>query len=506
MKNAFLNNNGMSQYDKDIIDQALSFLKEDNKRFVKIVTAKKNVVAAESDIKIISDNKFYPVQYWLDTVTDPKHIEVLKELNYSSDSFLDWWDQKFGLFISSRPALAEVFNKSDWRLGSKSLREFGKELVEKTDTEPFYNTDQRDAVELMSFLLDKIYLSIAASPTSTSGETPEGTTTTETGDSSIPPVSSDLAPPVADVTTMEPVEEIDGFIKGKETLIKVCTEKMQSLKPSDKIIFYGSEKFDFTSWWTSLPKRYSGTEVIKILRTAVMLYAPPKDLEEGEEVPADRPLYVEAAEGKITNPGKKSDETETPTAPTTPAAPATEISASFLISKFIKIAQEPEKSFDEIFDGVLDDYLKSTFGEPPKKEDDGKDVVKEESEEAPKKKTNIFESLKQRLKRKPEENVAKATNTMLFYDFAFDSILQENPYYDPEKKDVIVNGKDFIKLINQLLNAILTFENNKKKQQVDSANNIAEQLQKTMDLTSAFYKGLGGSNLPTYTPRSRGKF
>jgi len=75
-----------------------------------------------------------------------------------------------------------------------------------------------------------------------------------------------------------------------------------------------------------------------------------------------------------------------------------------------------------------------------------------------------------------------------------------------KKKDVIVNGKDFIKLINQLLNAILTFENNKKKQQVDSANNIAEQLQKTMDLTSAFYKGLGGSNLPTYTPRSRGKF
>ena len=170
-----------------------------------------------------------------------------------------------------------------------------------------------------------------------------------------------------------------------------------------------------------------------------MLYAPPNDLEEGEEVPEDRPLYVEAAEGKITNPGKKSDETETPATPTTPpatpttpAAPATEISASFLISKFIKIAQEPEKSFDEIFDGVLDDYLKSTFGEPP--EDDGKDVVEEESEKAPKKKTNIFESLKERLQRKPEENVAKATNTMLFYDFAFDSILQENPYYDPEKK------------------------------------------------------------------------
>ena len=499
----------MSQYDQDIINQALGFLKENNKRFVKIVTAKKNVVAAESDIKIISDNKFYPVQYWLDTVTDTKQLEVLKELGYLSELYLTWWDTKFDLFINRRPEMSEIFNRSDVRLGGKSLREFGKELVEKTDIEPFYDVEQRDAVnQWMSVLLSKIYLSLAASPTSRSSETPDGTTTTETGDSLIPPVSSELAPPVADVTTMEPVEEVDGFIKGKETLITVCTQKMQSLKPSDKIIFYGSEKFDFTSWWTSLPKRYSGTEVIKILRTAVMLYAPPKDLEEGEEAPADRPLYVEAAEGKITNPGKKSDETETPTTPpatpTTPAAPATEISASFLISKFIKIAQEPKKSFDEIFDGVLDDYLKSTFGEPP--EDDGKDVVEEESEKAPKKKTNIFESLKERLQRKPEENVAKATNTMLFYDFAFDSILQENPYYDPEKKDVIVNGKDFIKLINQLLNAILTFENNKKKQQVDSANNIAEQLQKTMDLTSAFYKGLGGSNLPTYTPRSRGKF
>ena len=495
----------MSQYDQDIINQALGFLKEDNKRFVKIVTAKKNVVAAESDIKIISDNKFYPVQYWLDTVTDPKHIEVLKELNYSSDSFLDWWDQKFGLFISSRPALAEVFNKSDWRLGSKSLREFGKELVEKTDSEPFYNTDQRDAVELMSFLLDKIYLSIAASPTSRSSETPEGTTTTETGDSSIPPVSSDLAPPVADVTTMEPVEEVDGFIKGKETLIKVCTEKMQSLKPSDKIIFYGSEKFNFMAWWTSLPNRYKGTDIVKILGKPVQLYAESLDPEkQGAYVPA------EINKTKITNPDE-DPRLKSGTAPADPTTPATEISASFLISKFIKIAQEPEKSFDEIFDGVLDDYLKSSFGDPPKKEDDGKDVVEDESEEAPKKKTNIFKSLKEILQRKPEEYVAiqssgLATSTMKLYEFPFESRLKDNLFYDPEQQDVIVNGIDFTKLINQLLNAILAFENNKKKQQVDSANNIAEQLQKTMDLTSAFYKGLGGSNLPTYTPRSRGKF
>jgi len=425
MKNAFLNNNDMSQYDQDIINQALGFLKEDNKRFVKIVTAKKNVVAAESDIKIISDNKFYPVQYWLDTVTDPKQLEVLKELGYLSELYLIWWDTKFDLFINRRPEMSEIFNRSDVRLGGKSLREFGKELVDKTDREPFYDPNQHAAVDqVMNQLLDKIYLDIDRS------------SSVPLYPSTIPPISSELAPPVADVTTMEPVKEIDGFVKGKETLVNSCTQKMQSLKPSDKIIFYGSEKFDFTSWWTSLPKRYSGTEVIKILRTAVMLYAPPNDLEEGEEVPEDRPLYVEAAEGKITNPGKKSDETETPTTPpatpTTPAAPATEISASFLISKFIKIAQEPEKSFDEIFDGVLDDYLKSTFGEPP--EDDGKDVVEEESEKAPKKKTNIFESLKERLQRKPEENVAKATNTMLFYDFAFDSILQENPYYDPEKK------------------------------------------------------------------------
>jgi hypothetical protein len=499
MKNAFLNNNDMSQYDKDIIGQALGFLKEDNKRFVKIVTAKKNVVAALSDIKIISDNKFYPVQYWLDTVTNENHKKVLYALRYSSLAYSSWWDLTFSLYISSRPPLGILFNENIPELGF-SIKNFGKELVEKTDREPFYDPNQHAAVnQVMNQLLDKIYLDINKS------------STVPLYPSTIPPVSPESAPLVADVTTMEPVEEIDGFIKGKETLIKICTQKMKSLKPSDKIIFYGSETFNFISWWTSLPNRYKGTNVEKILRTAVLLYSPPEDLQEGEEAPADRPAYVPAGKGKITNPGKKSGETETPTAP---AAPTSEISASFLISKFIKIAEEaPERTFDELFDEVLDDYLKNSFGEPPT--DDGEvelvDDKKEDKVVAPKtKKPNIFEILKKSLQRKPEEYVAikssaSVTTSMALYQFAFESELKDNLYYDPEQQDVIVDGKKFIKLINQLLNAILTFENQKKKQQVDNANNIAEQLKNTMDFTSSIYEGLGKSNLPNYKPRTRGK-
>ena len=186
-----------------------------------------------------------------------------------------------------------------------------------------------------------------------------------------------------------------------------------------------------------------------------------------------------------------------------------------MISKFIKIAQEPEeaeKSFDEIFDGVLDSYLKTTFGDPPTEEVGEKDVVEEKAEKAPKKKTNIFKSLKEMLQRKPEEYVAIQSSGMdpegwmKLYEFPFESRLKDNPFYDPKEQDVFVNGKDFIKLINQLLNAILTFENKKKKQQVDSANNIADNLEGVMDFTSALYQGFGKSNLPKYTPRSRGKF
>jgi hypothetical protein len=91
------------------------------------------------------------------------------------------------------------------------------------------------------------------------------------------------------------------------------------------------------------------------------------------------------------------------------------------------------------------------------------------------------------------------------YDFGFDSKIESSSYYIPEQEDVIVDGKKFIKLINQLLNAILSVENNKKKQQVDNANNIAEQLKNTMDFTSSIYEGLGKSNLPNYKPRTRGK-
>jgi hypothetical protein len=514
MKNAFLNNNDMSQYDKDIIDQALAFLKEDNKRFVKIVTAKKNVVAALSDIKIISDNKFYPVQYWLDTVTDPKHIEVLKELSYESDRYLDWWGLKFGSYIARNSELSEIFNRPEYRLGGKSINNFSKELVEKIDSEPFYDREQHDAVDQwMSVLLDKIYRIIKPSAPSPSAETPVGTTTTETGDPAIPQVSPESAPLVADVTKMEPEPEVDGFIKGRETLINVCTKKMQSLKPSDKIIFYGSETFNFISWWTSLPNRYKGTDIVKILGKPVRLYAESLDPEkQGAYVPA------EINKTKITNPATdpRLKSGTAPAATTTePAAPISEISASFLISKFIKIAAEaPERTFDELFDDVLDDYLESAFGDPPT--DDGEvktvDDKKEDKVVAPEtKKPNIFEILKKSLQRKPEEYVAIQSSgldpegTMKLYEFPFESRLKDNLFYDPEQQDVIVDGKKFINLINQLLNAILTFENQKKKQQVDNANNIAEQLKNTMDFTSSIYEGLGKSNLPNYKPRTRGK-
>ena len=270
----------MSQYDQDIINQALGFLKEDNKRFVKIVTAKKNVIAAESDIKIISDNKFYPVQYWLDTVTNENHKKALYALRYSTLAYSNWWDLTFSLYISGRPPLGILFNETIPELGF-SIKKFGKELVEKTDREPFYDPDKHAAVDqVMNQLLDKIYLDIDRS------------SSVPLYPSTIPPISSELAPPVADVTTMEPVKEIDGFVKGKETLVNACTQKMESLKPSDKIIFFGSDTFNFNTWWTSLLKRYSGTEVEKILNQDILLYAPPEDLKEGEQVSFDRPLYV----------------------------------------------------------------------------------------------------------------------------------------------------------------------------------------------------------------------
>ena len=496
MKNAFLNNNDMSQYDQDIIDQALGFLKEDNKRFVKIVTAKKNVVAAESDIKIISDNKFYPVQYWLDTVTNENHKKVLYALRYSTLVYSNWWDLTFSLYISSRPSLGILFNETIPELGF-SIKKFGKELVDKTDREPFYDPDKHAAVDqVMNQLLDKIYLDIDKS------------SSVPLYPSTIPPISSELDPPVADVTTMEPVKEIDGFVKGKETLVNACTQKMESLKPSDKIIFFGSDTFNFNTWWTSLLKRYSGTEVEKILNQHILLYAPPEDLKEGEQVSFDRPLYVPSGKGKITNP-RISSSTSTPAPSSPPTVPPT--STAFPIRKFIKIAKELEKSFDDKFDEILDDFLKAEFGDIPEDSDEVIEEVSTIDEKTPTpKKSNIFEIFKKSLQRKPGEDVDiinKSGNTLLkLYDFGFDSKIESSSYFIPEQKDVIVDGKQFIKLINQLLNAILSVENQKKKQQVDSANNLADNLQKTMDLTSAFYKGLGGSNLPTYTPRSRGKF
>ena len=166
-----------------------------------------------------------------------------------------------------------------------------------------------------------------------------------------------------------------------------------------------------------------------------------------------------------------------------------------------------------MFDEVLDNYLKSSFGEPPTADGEVKTVddKKEDKVVAPKtKKPNIFEILKKSLQRKPEEYVAikssaSVTTSMALYQFAFESELKDNLYYDPEQQDVIVDGKKFINLINQLLNAILTFENQKKKQQVDNANNIAEKLKNNLDLVSSIYQGLGDSKLPNYKSRTRGK-
>lgn len=520
MKNAFLNNNDMSQYDQDIIDQALGFLKEDNKRFVKIVTAKKNVVAALSDIKIISDNKFYPVQYWLDTVTDPKHIEVLKDLNYQSDQYLDWWGLKFGNYIARNSELSEIFNKTDHRLGGKSINNFSKELVEKIDSEPFYDIEQRDAVDQwMSVLLDKIYRIIKPSAPSPSAETPEGTTTTETSDPVVPPVSPELALPVADVTTMEPIKsDAAVFVKGNAKLVEICTAKMQALKPQDKLIFFGSQTFDFNKWWVSLPSRYSGTNVFKVLERSLDLYFknPEYDVTQSAEENKGVDFYISAKDLPAPESTTTSDTPEVEPLPA-PSPPTT--TASFRKNKFIKIAAAPEPSFEDI----LDDYLLTLFGEPvvttptsetPKAPTPEGETEGDESEKSPKPKfkdrvKSFFEKFRPKSFGKYDLAISTPdldNNIIVLFELGFEAVIRENDFFDEEENDVIVLQESLVKLLNNLFSAILAIENAKKKKQVENANNIAEQLKNTMDLTSAFYKGLGGSNLPTYTPRSRGKF
>lgn len=531
MKNAFLNNNDMSQYDKDIIDQALGFLKEDNKRFVKIVTAKKNVIAAESDIKIISDNKFYPVQYWLDTVTDPKHIEVLKELSYNSDQYLMWWDLKFGLYISKNPELSEIFNRNDYRLGGKSIKDFGKELVEKTDSEPFYDPEQHNAVDQwMDVLLRKIYQIIKPSAPSPSGETPEGTTTsTETADptSTTTPSVDPLAQLMANITTMEPVKSDSAvFVKGNAKLVEICTAKMQALNPQDKLIFFGSQTFDFNKWWVSLPSRYSGTNVFKALERSLDLYVknPEYDVTKSaienngvnfyisaKDLPAPKPSVDSTPESTKTSDTPEAEPLPAPSPPTT--------TASFRKNKFIKIAADPEPSFEDI----LDDYLLNLFGEPtvttptpetPKAPTSEGETEGDESEKSPKPKfkdrvKSFFEKFRPKPFGKYDLPIFTSSlddSRITLFELGFEAVIRENDFFDEEENDVIVLQESLVKLLNNLFSAILAIENAKKKKQVENANNIAEQLKNTMDLTSAFYKGLGGSNLPTYTPRSRGKF
>lgn len=461
MKNAFLNNNDMSQYDKDIIDQALSFLKEDNKRFVKIVTAKKNVVAAESDIKIISDNKFYPVQYWLDTVKNENHKKVLYALRYSTLTYSNWWDLTFSLYISSRPSLGILFNENIPELGF-SIKNFGKELVEKTDREPFYDPNQHAAVDqVMNQLLDKIYLDI------------EKSSSVPLYPSTIPPISSEFIPLVADVTTIEPAKS-DGaiFVNGHAKLVQICTSKMEKLKPTDKLIFFGSQTFNFDNWWKSLPKRYSGTKVVETLEESLELYIknPEYDSAKGVVENAGVEFYILAEDLSV---------------------PKTTI-ASLRKNKFIKIAADLEKSFDEI----LDDFMKSIFEPPPKLETpDLPEVSTDEvsTDEAPKSDS-------------PEVKTPKQKNAKIkFVDLGDGNLVSKNEFLDIEKKDVIVLQESLIILINKLFSAMLTIENSKKKQQVDNANNIAEKLKNNLDLVSSIYQGLGDSNLPNYKPRTRGK-
>jgi hypothetical protein len=266
----------MSYEESDIINQALQYLIEDNKKLKKIAFVK--ISAKLPGVKETSDGKFSPVQYWLDKAQSDSQSKVKQLIQYQnsfdSTQYLGWAGRNFLRFINDFPELRRYTESTSVKKDIESTDQVSlKSYFQTTITTPdvdftkesFYiDLDGKMSVVFEMILKYKI-LPGASSASGTTG----GVSSPETK-----PLSLDPAPQasVYSLGTSNVFENYDEVL-AYQFIKQSCENSISQManNPAAMAHITGSTRgFDYDAWWRNIRTLYMNVpEVISILQTMI---------------------------------------------------------------------------------------------------------------------------------------------------------------------------------------------------------------------------------------------
>ena len=271
----------MSYEESDIINQALQYLIEDNKKLKKIAFVK--ISAKLPGVKETSDGKFSPVQYWLDKAQGDSQSKVKQLIQYQNSydltQYLGWAERNFLRFINDFPELRRYTESTSVKKDIESTDQVSlKSYFQTTITTPEVDfTKESFYIDLdgkMSVVFEMIlkYKILPASSTST-GTTGEGLSP-ETR-----PLSLDPAPQasVYSLGTSNVFENYDEVL-AYQFIKQSCENSISQIAKNPAALAHitGSTRgFDYDTWWRNIRTLYMNVpEVISILQTMISEAAP----------------------------------------------------------------------------------------------------------------------------------------------------------------------------------------------------------------------------------------
>lgn len=271
----------MSYEESDIINQALQYLIEDNKKLKKIAFVK--ISAKLPGVKETSDGKFSPIQYWLDKAQGDSQSKVKQLIQYQNSydltQYLGWAGRNFLRFINDFPELRRYAESTSVKKDIESTDQVSlKSYFQTTITTPDVDfTKESFYIDLdgkMSVVFEMIlkYKILPASSTST-GTTGEGLSP-ETR-----PLSLDPAPQasVYSLGTSNVFENYDEVL-AYQFIKQSCENSISQIAKNPAALAHitGSTRgFDYDTWWRNIRTLYMNVpEVISILQTMISEAAP----------------------------------------------------------------------------------------------------------------------------------------------------------------------------------------------------------------------------------------
>jgi hypothetical protein len=267
----------MSYEESDIINQALQYLIEDNKKLKKFAFVKTS--AALAGVKETSDKKFSPVQFWLDKAQSDSQVRVKQHIGYqnsfNSTQYLNWVRTSFLRYIGTFPQLNRYMESASVKKDDVGNEQVGlKPYLQTTiDTPDGDFTKQAAYIDLdnkMSAAFEIIlrFKILAATNPQAAGST--GTTGEAGSQPSDLQLESAPTPQTFSLATSNVFENYDE-VPAYSYIKQRCEGAISGLNKVGLSHVTGSlARFDYDKWWRNIRTLYMNVpQVIAALQTSI---------------------------------------------------------------------------------------------------------------------------------------------------------------------------------------------------------------------------------------------